>query len=69
MEKNAWLVCLAVLAVLAGPAGAAEYRKVFESPKDWDATLYDWKIEVGPAGVGLLKTELVADEMGITTGR
>jgi hypothetical protein len=67
MKKCAWLVCLAVLGVLAGPAGAAEYRKAFESPKDWEATLYDWKIEVGPDGVGLLKTELVTDEMGITT--
>jgi hypothetical protein len=56
------------MGVFAGLAGGAEYRKVFESPKDWDATLYDWKIDVGPDGVGLLKTELVTDEMGITTG-
>jgi hypothetical protein len=69
MKKNPWLVSVAMIGLLAGPAGAAEFRKVFESPKDWDATLYDWKIEVGPSGVGLLKTELVADEMGITTGR
>ena len=67
MKRNRWLACLAVMGVFAGLAGAAEYRKVFESPKDWDATLYDWKIEVGPSGVGLLRTELVADEMGITT--
>lgn len=69
MKKKLWLACLAILGVLAGSAAAAEYRKVFEAPKDWDATLYDWKIEVGPSGVGLLKTELLADEMGITTSR
>jgi hypothetical protein len=68
MKRNPWLVFLAVMGVFAGLAGAAEYRKVFESPKDWDTTLYDWKIDVGPSGVGLLKTELVTDEMGITTG-
>ena len=68
MKKCCWLACLAVFGVLAGSAGAAEHQKVFASPKDWDATLYDWKIDVGPSGVGLLKTELVTDEMGITTG-
>ena len=68
MKRNPWLVWLAVMGVFAGLAGGAEYRKVFESPRDWDATLYDWKIDVGPAGVGLLKTDLVTDEMGITTG-
>lgn len=67
MKKHPWLACLALLGTLAGTASAAEYRKVFATPKDWDATLYDWKIDVGPAGVGLLKTELLADEMGNTT--
>jgi hypothetical protein len=69
MKKKSWLAYLVFLGVLAGPAAGVEYRKVYASPKDWDATLYDWKIEVGPSGVGLLKTELMADEMGITTSR
>jgi hypothetical protein len=69
MNRKSWLACLAILSVLAGAAAGAEYRKVFTTPKDWDGTLYDWKIDVGPSGVGLLKTELVADEMGVTTSR
>lgn len=68
MKKTSWLLFLAIPGLLAVSAGAAEYQKVFASAKDWDATLYDWKIEVGPAGVGLLKTELITDEMGMTTG-
>ncbi len=47
-----------------------EYKKSFTSSRDWDNTLYDWKIDVttSPGDVKLLKTELIADEMGVTTG-
>ena len=47
-----------------------EYKKNFTTVKDWDNTLYDWKIDVttSPGDVKLLKTELISDEMGVTTG-
>jgi len=45
-----------------------QYRHTFEFPKNADETLYDWKVDVGPDGMRLLKTELLADEMGVTTG-
>ena len=49
---------------------AGKYTKSFTSALDWDRTLYDWKIDVttAPGQVRLLKTELIADEMGVTTG-
>lgn len=41
----------------------------FSAAQDWDKCLYDWKIDVtsSPNEVKLLKTELIADEMGTTT--
>ncbi len=48
----------------------ADFKKSFTTVRDWDNTLYDWKIDVttSPGNVKLLKTELIADEMGVTTG-
>ena len=68
MKKILALFCLASCLAMAVSLPAAEYRRVFETAKDWDETLYDWKMEVGPAGVRLLRTELIADEMGVITG-
>jgi len=50
---------------------AAVYKKTYKTAADWDETLYDWKIDVTtvPGQVRLLKTELIADEMGITTAK
>lgn len=47
-----------------------DYKKSFSTAKDWDDTLFDWKIDVttSPGNVKLLKTELIADEIGVTTG-
>ena len=46
------------------------YKKTYTSAEDWDNTLYDWKVDVttSPGNVKLLKTELITDEMGVTTG-
>ncbi len=68
-RKTIWMIALAgVLLAAAIPLQAKEYRRAFETPKDWDETLYDWKVEACPDGIRLLKTELIADEMGVTTG-
>ena len=68
MKKTAALCSLAICLALAATLPAAEYRRVFQTVKDWDETLYDWKTDVGPDGVRLLRTELIADEMGVITG-
>jgi hypothetical protein len=67
MRKNSIILGLTAGLLLAGSLAAAEYHRVFATAKDWDDTLYDWKIEVDGNGVRLLKTELIADEMGVTT--
>ena len=60
---------LSAILFLAASLHAAKFQKNFEKPADWDETLYDWKIDASlPGGIRLLKTELVADEMGVTTG-
>lgn len=62
------VLALALLAPLS--LGAETFRRTFRTAADWDRTLYDGKIDVSdPAGVRLLKTELIADEMGMTTGK
>lgn len=62
------LLALALLVPVS--LGAGTYRRTFRAAADWDRTLYDGKIDVsGPSGVRLLKTELIADEMGMTTGK
>lgn len=65
-----WVILFCAMAFLTvdNKLEAEEFRRVYETAKDWDETLYDWKVEVGPHGVKLLKTELLADEMGVTTG-
>jgi hypothetical protein len=68
MNRKGIFICLAILAVLTGSLAGDEYRRVFATAKDWDESLYDWKIEVGDEGVRLLKTELISDEAGVTTG-
>jgi hypothetical protein len=68
MKKPLALFCLVACLAMAVTLSAAEYRLIFETAKDWDETLYDWKVDVGPAGVRLLRTELIADEMGVITG-
>jgi len=52
-------------------SSGTEYKKIFTSVKDWDNTLYDWKVDVttSPGDIKLLKTELISDEMGVTTGK
>jgi len=49
---------------------AVVFKKTFRTADDWDRSLYDWKIDVTtvPGEVRLLKTELIADELGVTTG-
>jgi len=64
-----WLFLGPVAMIFLSSLEAKEYRRVFESPKDWDETLYDWKVDITPEGVKILKTELIADEMGVTTGK
>jgi hypothetical protein len=60
------LIFLISVSVLNGTAD----KKTFNSAQDWDKTLYDWKIDVttSPGEVKLLKTELITDETGVTTG-
>jgi hypothetical protein len=67
MRKNPVVSCFAASLLLAGSLAATEYLRVYSTAKDWDNTLYDWKLEVDGSGVRLLKTELIADEMGVTT--
>lgn len=68
-KRTIWPAILAGVFLAVGVLlQAKEYQRTFETPKDWDETLYDWKIEAAPDGMRLLKTELIADEMGVTTG-
>jgi len=64
------LYAFLIFLISAFSLSGADYKKSFTSAKDWDNTLYDWKIDVttSPGDVKLLKTELIADEMGVTTG-
>jgi len=66
MKKAVWLLVLFIPLSL----NAETFRRAFRTAADWDRTLYDGKIDVSdPSGVRLLKTELIADEMGMTTGK
>ncbi len=66
MKKAAWLLVLTIPLSLR----AETFRQTFRTAADWDRTLYDGKIDVSdPSGARLLKTELIADEMGMTTGK
>ncbi len=70
MKKQIFQLILSATIFLAGAISlqAKEYRRSFETARDWDETLYDWKVDAGPDGMKLLKSELIADEMGVTTG-
>ncbi len=67
--KNIYLLMILLIPFLI--TNGNKYKKSFSSAKDWDNTLYDWKIDVttSPGDVKLLKTELITDEMGVTTGK
>jgi hypothetical protein len=45
------------------------FKKSYQTPADWDNTLYDWKIDAAsvPGAVKMLRTELITDEVGVTT--
>jgi len=66
--KNLFLFLIFLISFFS--LSGKEYKKSFKSANDWNTTLYDWKIDVttSPGDVTLLKTELIADEMGVTTG-
>ena len=62
--KPIWMMIL--IFTLAAVLPASIYQKKFQTPRDWDETLYDWKIDAA-SDVRLLKTELITDETGVTT--
>ncbi len=68
MKRTVFFVIVFLTATLAF---GASYRKTFATSEDWDATLYDWRIDATsvPGEIRLLKTELITDETGVTTGR
>ena len=63
------LLVTAILCLFSGDLFSGTYTMSFSNAEDWDKCLYDWKIDVttSPNEVTLLRTELIADEMGATT--
>ena len=53
----------------ASNARESTYSRVFDGGNRWDSCYYDWNIDVDtqPGSASLIKTELIADEMGNIT--
>ena len=71
--KTTRLFLILTLLACAVPASAAaresSFTRVFDGGDRWDSALYDANIDVDsqPGSVRLIKTDLIADEMGNIT--